>query len=168
MYLISNIKSWWTHKTKNKRLAIKMLIWLNLILAFIVFYGGSVVYKELSEPVVPAYAQYKQLTEKIEPMPSEVLDTINYYAQRFGVDPKLALAIVECESKGNTTIIGDYQANMVSVGLWQFQFLTFYGAAKKYGVKNADIRDHRDQTLIAMMLLRDGQKNIWTCGRNLK
>lgn len=166
MYPISNIKSWWTHKTKSKRLTIKMLIWLNLILAFIVFYGGSIVYKELSEPIIPASAQYGQMIkEKIEPMPSEVLDTINYYAKLYGVEPSLAIKITTCESKNNPTVIGNEKVALNSYGLWQFQPQTFYQYAAKYGIKNANLYDYRDQTIIAIQMLRDGKRAEWTCGK---
>jgi len=160
-----NPKVWWNHKRRSTRLAIKMLIWLNLILAFIVSYGGSIVYKELSEPIVPAFAQYKQLTEKIEPMPSEVLDVINYYAKLFGVDPGLAIKITTCESKNNPYVIGNEKVALNSYGLWQFQPQTFYFYAAKYGIKNANLYDYRDQTIVAMMMLRDGKRAEWTCGR---
>jgi hypothetical protein len=145
-----------------------MLIWLNLILAFIVFYGGSIVWKELSEPIVPAMAQYKQYQQKIEPMPSEVLDTINYYAKLFGVSPELAIKITTCESKNNPTIIGNEKVALNSYGLWQWQPQSFYQYAAKYKIKNANLYDYRDQTLVAMMVLRDGGKDIWSCGKNLK
>jgi len=141
-----------------------MLIWLNLVIAFIVFYGGSIVYKELSEPIVPAYAQYKQLTEKIEPMPKEVLDTINYVTRLYGVEPSLMIKIAQCESGMNPNIIGNEpKVNLNSIGLLQFQPASWAEYAGKYKMRNANIYDYRDQIILASQLLRDGKCHIWSC-----
>jgi hypothetical protein len=133
------------------------------------YWGYKPLYEDFVKPQDAMAVQYQRLDPAIpSPLPSTVVDTINYYAEKFAVDPKLALAIIDCESKGDNSRIGDSNTPMVSYGLWQWQALSFYAAAKKYGVKNADIRDHRDQTLVAMQVLRDGGKDIWTCGRKLK
>lgn len=157
-----NPKVWWSHKRRSTRLAIKMLVWLNLILAFIVFYGGSIVYKELLRPYEFTYAKASKEIS-YEPMPSEVLDTINYYAKLFGVEPSLAIKITTCESKNNPTIIGNEKVALNSYGLWQFQPQTFYQYAAKYKIKNANLYDWRDQTIVAIQMIRDGQADAWSC-----
>ena len=162
----TSLKSWWGRFTAHRGL-IKLFFMIGLVFSFTAGYNywklkTSLVNDASAQTVV----EYQHVS--IEPMPQNVLDTINYYADRFAVEPRLALAIVNCESQNDPTRIGDRQADIVSIGLWQFQSTTFYQYAKKYKVKNANVYDYRDQTLIAIQMLRDGLKNEWTCGRKIK
>lgn len=152
---------WWI---RNRR-TFKILFWVNILIWFWPVYLGMGAYKEIVVPNELASARYER-AEPIayEAMPSEVKDTLNYYADLFGVDKKLVYKITQCESGGNPDRIG-YEKNVPtnSFGLWQFQMGTWAEFSAKYKCRNCDIRDYRDQTLIAIQMIRDGYASRWTC-----
>lgn len=102
-----------------------------------------------------------------EKAPTEVKEFVDFMCELYGVDKNLAHKIITCESQWIDRN-GDYQEKLLSRGIWQWQPQSFYQYAKKYAVKNADVDDWRDQTIVAIQVLRDGGKDIWTCGRNIK
>jgi hypothetical protein len=152
---------------KPKAGKIKALIMIN-ILIFIVLYGSTECLLADTNSLVYAQTIAVNQTVNYPPMPKAVMETLDYYAILYGVPQDLVHKIVACESNFSTDIKGDYQADLISVGLWQFQPTTFYQYAKRYKVKNADIYDYRDQTIVAIQMLRDNLKDHWTCGKKIK
>jgi len=153
------LKFWWARKGWK----VAILLMFIILLWGVNYFWGREMYKELSQGDQVAFAQYQKPT--YEMLPDTVKDTLKFYAELYAVDMSLVNKIVNCESKFNSTITGDSQAALTSRGLWQFSPLTFFTYAKKYGVKNADINDYRDQTIVAIQMLRDGKRTEWTCGK---
>jgi hypothetical protein len=123
------------------------------------------IYQNLLKNVMPVEARVVS-----QPIPTEVWELTDYYADLYGIDKALFRYMVQCESQGELNRIGDtdYYVNGVwtpSYGVLQFQKRTFNEYAKKYGVKNAKITDYRSQLLIAAQMVRDNKTHLWTCGR---
>jgi len=157
---------WW----KSNRKWLKGLFWINILIWFWPVYFGIPTYKEIVTPNEITFAQIvRTFAPTPSPMPDTILDTINYYAKIFGVNPDLAVKITTCESNNNPDRIGNEEkSNLNSVGLWQFQPTTFYANAANYKMKNANIYDYRDQTIIAMQMIRDGKIGEWSCYKKIK
>lgn len=154
------IGAWWIRRRK----AIKLLLFINFLIWFWPLYLGHQTYKEMIVPQEISLASYQKPVVNYEQLPDGVKDTLQFYADLYGVDMKLVTKIVECESGGNPDRIG-YEAKVPtnSFGLWQFQMGTWAEFSAKYKCRNCDIRDYRHQTLVAVQMLRDGYGKRWSC-----
>lgn len=137
-----------------------------IVLMQIIGYVGVTNYQQIKQDLqTPIVVKVQAEETSVQQLPNGVKETLNYYAELYGVSKDLVSKIVKCESNFNPDVTGDYQAGLVSHGLWQFQLDTFAQYARVYKVKNADINSYQDQTVVAIQMLRDGLRNKWTCGR---
>ncbi len=155
-----SIKIWWT----KRAFKIKALFILNLFLWFFVLVGFYALKTELMEArTIEKQVEPQILPALPEPLPKDVIETLDFYTDLFGVSKELVYKIVQCESQFSTDRIGDTHLKNHSYGLWQFQKATFNEFAKKYKLKNADINDFRHQTIVATQMIRDGWIGRWSC-----
>ena len=162
MNIYQRIRFCWSRKKKW----IIRLFWLNILIWFWPVLLGHQVYKEIILPHEVSLASYQKPVITYEALPDTIKDTIHFYSYRFGIDENRMIKLIECESKGNPNRIGfEARVNLNSVGLLQFQPVTFYEYAGKYKIRNANIYDYRDQVLIASMMIRDNLIGKWTCGK---
>jgi len=151
------------------------ILFTATILPMMLFTSPSVVKVDFKRAVAdekePTLSLLQTETPTVEPIIADnstpIHEMIDKWAGVFGVDPKVAHAVIACESKYNVGVIGDLNLEFQSHGLWQFQERTFNGFVKKYGLKNAELMNPEHQTIIAMQMLRDGLGSRWTCYRRL-
>ena len=94
--------------------------------------------------------------------PIDIVLTITIMAQRYNVDPELALRIAWLESSMNPAAVGDTNAPTgTSVGLWQFQLGTWRYVREKMGRSTEDLRTEViESTETAMFAL--GMLNMYS------
>jgi hypothetical protein len=152
---------------RKRKGAIRWMLVINLMIWGIAFFS----YKALDISMVSANGTLvieKTVQPTFEQIPTEIKDTVNYFCELYGVDCNLVHKLISCESKGNPNAIGDTHLALSSRGLFQFQPTTFFSEAKLYKVRNADINDWRDQILVAVMMIRDGKADAWSCYKIVK
>lgn len=91
-------------------------------------------------------------------------ETVVYYAYKNGVDPILALSMMECESKGKQNTIGDYNR---AIGIFQYWKDTWERHSKAYG-KTLDINNPEHQAELATWAIANGMGREWTSYRAIK
>lgn len=87
------------------------------------------------------------------------------YAKRYGVNPKLALKVAQCESELRTDVYGD---SGKAYGVYQFHEPTFNMFAKAYGLEGMDYKNPEDAIQLAILALSHGEGSHWTCYRTLR
>jgi hypothetical protein len=167
---IKSVRTKWQHKTKAKRTIIKLMVLIEVMSFFFLVLGYKQIYQEwlslVTQPTV--YAQIEKPVVYDE-LPQTVKDTLKYFSNLYGVNLGLVEKIVQCESGGSPDRIGfEAKVPLNSIGLFQFQPATWVQYSALYKVRNANIYDYRDQTLVAVMMLRDGKCNLWSCCPNKK
>ncbi|HAS92268.1 MAG TPA: hypothetical protein DCS12_08565 [Clostridiales bacterium] len=123
---------------------------LKIIIAFVV--------------LVPLLALAKPLeTQMLEIIPSElsVAGQIEYYSNLYGADSKIVSKVIQCESRGNITAIGD---SGKSFGIAQFQKPTFINLSNKLG-EELDYYSSHDQIKLLSWSMANGYGRLWTAYR---
>ncbi len=89
---------------------------------------------------------------------------ITQYARRYGVDPKLAVAVAQCESELRTDVYGDHG---LAYGIYQFHENTFNLFAREFKLSGMRYSDPEDSIQLAMISLANGKGDHWSCYRKL-
>ena len=89
---------------------------------------------------------------------------IEFYADMYGVDRKVALKVAECESEFKTTATGD---SGKAYGVFQFHKPTFKEFAKEFGDESLEYKNTEHAIELAVWALAQGKGYHWTCYRNL-
>jgi len=127
----------------QRKFLIKLFAWIVLwVLSIIVF------------PIAKSKAEAPEV--KLSEQPIE--NIVTYFAKENGVDTKLALAVMRCESNGKQNTVSDGGR---SKGIFQYQSPTWERHSKEYGEK-LDINSPYDQAKLAMWAIADGKGNEWT------
>lgn len=149
---------------------LKKIILLLFILWIMFTFGKlSIMYVRVYHSHKEAQEQLnKQLAEQERINKMTVEEIIKEIPPKFGVKVAVAESVTKCESTHNPNAInyhdGGYGKH--SVGLWQFQKLTFDSYAKKMG-EELDYYSAYDQTKVASYMIAHGKANSWTCYRKL-
>ena len=85
------------------------------------------------------------------------------------MDAKLMVDIIECESSGVSTAVGDDAGTVggVSVGIMQFQKATFAEMKIKAGHPEWRWKNPIHQMRLAVWMIEHGYARRWTCFRKL-
>lgn len=133
----------------DKKRLIGLIFWiLAFILSLIVFPLGK--------------AKAEAPTIELKDQPIEAI--VAHFAEVNGIDAKLAITVMYCESKGNQSAISDGGR---SVGIFQYQLPTWERHTEEFGEK-LDIHSPYDQAKIATWSLAHGKGNEWTAYRAIK
>ena len=164
MIIYTSLKNKWRRKTRATRTAIKLTILAECVMTLFLYLGYREAYFDLLKiNQVSADINYPATTTPA-PMPQTIVDTINYVARLYGVEPKIIIKLAQCESSGDPTRIGNEpKLNTNSIGLLQFQQATWARYISIYKMRNANIYDYRDQVILASQMIRDGHLNEWAC-----
>lgn len=93
-----------------------------------------------------------------------VEQTVAHYAYINGVDQRLVLSMMKCESEGKQGAIGDGKH---AVGIFQYWPETWTRHSAKYGEK-LDRNSYQDQAELATWAVANGMGNEWTSYRAIK
>ncbi|MES2953505.1 MAG: transglycosylase SLT domain-containing protein [Patescibacteria group bacterium] len=85
---------------------------------------------------------------------------IEQYAKRYGVDPKHAVAVAQCESELRPDVYGDHG---LAYGIYQFHEQTFTLFAREFKLSGLDYTDPEDSIQLAMIAFANGKEGHWTC-----
>ena len=89
---------------------------------------------------------------------------VTHFADVNGLDTKLALAVMRCESNGVQSTVGD---GGLSKGIFQYQNETWERHSKEFG-ETLDINSPYDQARLATWAIANGKGNEWTAYRTIK
>lgn len=93
-----------------------------------------------------------------------IKEIVNYFAIENDLDPKLALAVMRCESNGKQNTISDGGR---SIGVFQYQKPTWERHSKEYG-EELDRNSPYDQAKLATWAIANGKGREWSSYRSLK
>ncbi len=91
-------------------------------------------------------------------------ETVAYHAQVAGVDPNLALSMMQCESQGIQGAKGDGSR---ATGIFQFWADTWKRHSLKYFGTVLDINSPEDQAKVAAAAIAGGDGREWTSYRSI-
>jgi hypothetical protein len=104
--------------------------------------------------IIRAKAYAPELELKDQP----IENIVTYFAEVNGLDPKLALAVMRCESGGIQSTVGDKGH---SHGIFQYFTDTWERHSKELG-ETLDINSPFDQAKLATFAIAHGHGNEWT------
>lgn len=104
-----------------------------------------------------------QELEIIKPVELTVEEQINYYSKLYNTDSNLVSKVIQCESKGSNTAVGD---GGLSRGIAQFQKPTFINLSNKLG-EELDYTSSHDQIKLTVWSIANGYGRNWTAYRAL-
>lgn len=95
----------------------------------------------------------------------EVIATITYWANYYGIDPAWMLRVAKCESGYSVTALNRnyYAGGGNPTGIFQFLPQTFAANAARVGIANPNIWDYRQQAQVAAWMFKIGQSRQWQC-----
>jgi len=136
-----------------------MSIKKTIILAFVLF-------SLLAIPVLAQTIKDKPaevLITSLEKTPTELSleEQVVYFSKLYGGDANIISKVMECESGGNQSAVGDEGR---SRGVMQFQKPTFDSLSGKIG-ENLDINSSYDQIKLATWAISNGHGRSWTAYR---
>ena len=111
-------------------------------------------------PNARAQAPGKEMDLRDQP----IKEIVNYFAIENDLDPKLALAVMRCESNGKQNTVSDGGR---SIGVFQYQKPTWERHSKEYG-EELDRNSPYDQAKLATWAIANGKGNEWTAYRTIK
>jgi hypothetical protein len=105
------------------------------------------------------------------PTQDEINLAIVSFFPQYGIDWKLYPSISDvvyrlgvCESRWYANAYNPKDVDgRPKYGALQYDWKTFYGAAKKYHIQHPNIWNIRQQIEIAVLMIRDGQAAQWGC-----
>lgn len=104
--------------------------------------------------------------------PLTIEDIIKEYAEDYGVNPDVLLAVGMCESsllqyrKDGSVVHNAADPNSGSWGIFQYQTKTWNGWVKERGIK-ADINNTNDQIQMTAWAFGKNYQNNWSCYKKL-
>ena len=114
--------------------------------------------------LVPLIALAKpQVIEELE-APKGIGEQIEYFATLYGTDSNLIKKVIECESDGDVSAVGD---GGLSKGIGQFQKATFKELSKKMG-EELDYNSSYDQIKLMTWSIANGYGRRWTAYRAIQ
>lgn len=114
--------------------------------------------------LVPLIALAKpQVTEELE-VPKGIEEQIEYYSTLYNVDSSLIKKVIECESDGDVSAVGD---GGLSKGIGQFQKSTFLDLSNKMG-EVLDYNSSHDQIKLMTWSIVNGYGRRWTAYRAIQ
>ena len=140
------------------------VIYTTLFLATIIIFTNIV----FASPVIQTPEQPIKPPETSQEPPHKQLDTqieqdtlknrIYSLARKYDVDPRLAWAIIQCESSGSSTAT-HINSDSIDIGRWQINNKWHEEYAKKAGY---DIYNPEDNLIYGFLLLKsDGPDKHW-------
>lgn len=102
--------------------------------------------------------------EIVNPTVLTVEEQIVYYSQMYNTDNGIISKIIQCESQGKQSAVGD---NGLSRGIAQFQKPTFTSLSKLMG-EELDYNSSNDQIKLMVWSIANGYGRNWTTYRALK
>ena len=115
--------------------------------------------------VVPLVAFAKPLTTKeLEIKELSISMQIDYFAVLYGIDSSVVSKVIQCESEGKVTAMGDGGR---SYGIAQFQKETFLRMEKKLG-EDLNYDSAYDQIKLLSFAISEGWGNEWTTYRAIQ
>ena len=127
---------------------IKKLIAPLAILVLLVTYFVPITYAEAPKP-------------KLQDQP--ITQIVTVFAEQNGLDPKIALSVMQCESRGIQNNPGD---GGKATGIYQYWEDTWERHSKEFG-EELDINSPYDQAKLATWAIADGKGREWTAYRAL-
>lgn len=96
---------------------------------------------------------------------ADVINTITYWANHYGVSPGWILRVAKCESgyRVNAQNLHYYAGGGHPSGVLQFLPQTFYANAARVGIANPNLWDYRQQAQVAAWMFSIGQWTQWEC-----
>lgn len=114
---------------------------------------------------VPLVAFAKPLTTiELEISERSIPEQINFFAEQYGVDSSLVKKIVQCESQGKETALGDGGR---AYGLMQYHKASFERHAELFG-EELDYYSSYDQIKLGTWAISEGHGREWTSYRAIK
>lgn len=154
-----------TRATMIKRLIIaSILIW-----AFCALGRLTIIYRNIYLSHIEAEEQLnKQQLEQERINKLTVEEILKEIPPKYGVKSETVKKIAHCESTLNPKAINynDGGPGKHSVGILQFQKITFDGYSKKMG-EDLDYYSTYDQAKVASYMISKGQIHQWSCSRIL-
>lgn len=87
-----------------------------------------------------------------------------YRVENYPIISNIIIRLISCESGFNTKAYNPKDTDgLPAYGILQFKMKTFMTYAKRYGIKNPDIWNPKQQIEVAILMIRDGQVRQWGC-----
>lgn len=113
-----------------------------------------------------AFSAKPIVTQETEISPADITidGQIDYYSNLYGADKQIVSKVIQCESKGNHSAVGD---SGLSRGIGQFQKPTFINLSNKLG-EELDYNSSHDQIKLMTWSIANGYGNNWTSYRAIQ
>lgn len=102
--------------------------------------------------------------EIVSPADMTIEGQINYYSEIYDVDSGIINKVIQCESRGSQSAVGD---SGLSRGIAQFQKPTFINLSNKLG-EELDYNSSHDQIKLLVWSIANGYGSNWTAYRAIK
>ncbi len=100
------------------------------------------------------------LAPEVQLQDKPIKDIVTHFANEYGVNPKVALAMMKCESGGKQNVApGDGGR---AVGLFQYHNETWIRLSKKYFGEVLDKQSGFDQAKVTAAAIAGGDGDEWT------
>lgn len=120
-----------------------LILWLTVWWLAMIFF-----------PLQRSKAEAPELPLKDQP----IENIVRYFAQENGLDEDIAVRVMQCESRGLQSTVGD---NGHAIGIFQYWRDTWERHSKEFG-ETLDINSQYDQARLATWAIANGKGNEWT------